>query len=464
MLFLRKHWNRERTQEEAKNDILDWGESDEEIYATSDEENEDEHSYHEEEGISNISGSNNSLSSSSTSSSISTPTPPSKRITRAPTYLQDYTTGGELSEEETHNENLLLFMALNDPIYYEEAVKMKRWRDAMDIEMGAIKKYGTWELVYAPDGVKVIEVKWVYRTKLNENGDVDKCKARLVAKGYAQEKGVDYNEVFAQVARWDTIRMVIALAARNGWKLFQLDVKSAFLHGELQEDVYVSQPPGYVVTGEEDKVYKLKKALYGLKQAPRAWFNRIEGYFIKEGFERSSCEHTLFTKREEKNKILIVSLYVDDLVFTGNDLIMISKFKESMKSEFEMTDPGEMKYFLGVEIQQSANGIHICQRKYAEDILKRFGMENYNGVKNPMVPGDNRLTKKEDDKKVDATLFKQMIGSLLYLTITRPDLAYSVCLISRFMSNPMETHMMAAKRVIRYIKATTDLGIFYKRV
>lgn len=140
MLFLRKHWNRERTQEEAKNDILDWGESDEEIYATSDEENEDEHSYHEEEGISNISGSNNSLSSSSTSSSISTPTPPSKRITRAPTYLQDYTSGGELSEEETHNENLLLFMALNDPIYYEEAVKMKRWRDAMDIEMGAIKK------------------------------------------------------------------------------------------------------------------------------------------------------------------------------------------------------------------------------------------------------------------------------------------------------------------------------------
>lgn len=276
----------------------------------------------------------------------------------------------------------------------------------MDMEIGAILKNETWELVNAPKGVKVIGVKWVYRTKLNEKGEIDKCKARLVAKGYAQEKGVDYNEVFAPVARWDTIRMVIALAARNGWKLFQLDVKSAFLHGELKEDVYIAQPPGYVVKGEEEKVYKLKKALYGLKQAPRAWFSRIESYFIKEGFERSSCEHTLFTKRKEKNKILIVSLYVDDLIFTCNDLIMMGNFKESMKREFEMTDLGEMKYFLGVEIRQSANGIHIGQKKYAEDILKRFGLEDCNGVKNPMVPGGNRLTKKMAEKWMQLSLNK----------------------------------------------------------
>lgn len=207
----------------------------------------------------------------------------------------------------------------------------------MDMEIGAILKNETWELVDAPKQAKIIGVKWVYKTKLNENGEVDKCKARLVAKGYAQEKGVDYNEVFAPVARWDTIRTVIALAARNGWTLFQLDVKSAFLYGELNEDVYIAQPPGYEINGEEKKVYKLKKALYGLKQAPRAWFSRIEGYFAKEGFERSSYEHTLFIKKEEKNRILIVSLYVDDLIFTSNDSIMVSKFKESMKMEFEMT-------------------------------------------------------------------------------------------------------------------------------
>lgn len=190
------------------------------------------------------------------------------------------------------------------------------------------------------------------------------------------------------------------------------------------------------------------------------WFSRIEGYFIKEGFERSGYEHTLFIKREEKNKILIVSLYVDDLIFTSNNSIMVNEFKESMEREFEMTDLGKMKYFLGVEIRQSSNGIHIGQRKYVEEVLKRFGLESCNGVKNPMVPGSNRLTKQEDGKKADATLFKQMVGSLMYMTVTRPDLAYSVCLISRFMANPMESHMMAAKRVLRYIRATTELGIF----
>lgn len=406
-----KSWDWKRAEEEARNDILDWGEVDEDIYASSDDESEDESS--QEGGESGHSGT--SQEEGESGHDTITSTLPERRVTRALDYLQDYTSGEGLSEEEEEVQNLALFVASDDPIFYEEAVKMKRWRDAMDIEIGAIEKNETWQLVDAPEGVKIIGVKWVYKTKLNENGEIDKCKARLVAKGYAQEKGVDYNEVFAPVARWDTIRTVIALAARNGWTLFQLDVKSAFLHGELNEDVYIAQPPGYVINGKEKKVYKLKKALYGLKQAPRAWFSRIEGYFIKEGFERSNYEHTLFIKREEKNKILIVSLYVDDLVFTSNDSIMMNRFKESMKREFEMTDLGKMKYFLGVEIRQNSNGIHICQKKYAEEVLKRFGLENCNGVKNPMVPG-SKLTKQEDGKKVDATLFKQMVGSLMYMT------------------------------------------------
>ncbi|XP_050916198.1 uncharacterized mitochondrial protein AtMg00810-like [Lathyrus oleraceus] len=172
----------------------------------------------------------------------------------------------------------------------------------------------------------------------------------------------------------------------------------------------------------------------------------IESYFLNEGFKRSCYEYTLFIK-EEKEKILIVSLYVDDLIFTGNDMIMMQGFKNSMKREFEMTDLGEMKYFLGVEVRQNARGIHISQKKYAGEVLERFGMGNCNGVKNPIVLGSIKLSREEEGKQVDGTLFKQMVGSLMYMTTTRPDLMYCVCLISRYMSNPKEVHMLVAKRI-----------------
>jgi hypothetical protein len=172
----------------------------------------------------------------------------------------------------------------------------------MMAEIESIEKNKTWELTVLPQGVNPIGVKWVFKTKLNENGEVDKYKARLVAKGYAQQYGVDYTEVFPPVARLDTIRLILALAAQNSWSVFQLDVKSAFLHGDLSEEVFVQQPLGYEKKGEEGKVYKLRKALYVLKQAPRAWYSKIESYFIREGFERCFCEHTLFTKSKNKVK------------------------------------------------------------------------------------------------------------------------------------------------------------------
>lgn len=166
-----------------------------------------------------------------------------------------------------------------------------------------------------PEGVKVIGLKWIFKTKFNEKGEIDKFKARLVAKGYHQRYGVDFHEVFAPVAKWDTIRMIFALAAEKEWVVFQLDVKSAFLHGDLEEDVFVEQPKGFEVEEESSKVFKLKKALYGLKQAPRAWYSRIEGYFVREGFGKCYCEHTLFVKKEGSD-VLIVSVYVDDLIYT----------------------------------------------------------------------------------------------------------------------------------------------------
>lgn len=458
-------WDWESTKEETR-DILDWGEAYEENF-NQDEESEEEEEANLDEGGTideNVTSGDATTSSSSDTADENTTygidaATPLVRERKAPAYLDDYTSGEGLSEDEVQNFALHISA---DPLFYEQAVKSKKWREAMDLEIKAIEKNCTWKLVKAPVGAKVIGVKWVYRTKLNENGEIDKCKARLVAKGYAQEKGIDYDEVFAPVARWDTIRMVVALAARNGWKLYQFDVKSAFLHGELTEDVYVAQPQGFEVKGEENKVYKLNKALYGLKQAPRAWFSKIEGYFIKEGFEKNCDDHTLFVKKREHNKILIVSLYVDDLIFTSNDLFMMQDFKSSMHTEFEMTDLGEMKYFLGVEVHQGVNGIYISQKGYAGEILKKFRLSNCNGVRNPIVPG-NKLSKEENGVKANETLFKQIVGSLMYMTVTRPDIMYSVCLISRFMSNPMETHMLAAKRILRYIQATVDFGIFYKR-
>jgi len=278
-----------------------------------------------------------------------------------------------------------------------------------------------------------------------------------VAKGYHQRQGIDFEEVFAPVARWDTIRTLLAKAAQKGWKVFQLDVKSAFLHGELNEDVYIEQPQGFEVEGEEEKVYKLRKALYGLRQAPRAWYSRIESYFAKEGFKKCYCEHTLFVKAE-RGGVLIVSVYVDDLIYTGNSDSMLADFKASMTKEFAMTDLGLMKYFLGVEVIQDDKGIFIKQQKYAAEILERFGMERCNSVKNPIVPG-NKLSKEGAGAEVDPTTFKQLVGSLRYLTATRPDLISSVNLVSRYMEHPNEQHMLAVKRILRYVQGTAGFEI-----
>ncbi|KAJ0809226.1 putative RNA-directed DNA polymerase [Helianthus annuus] len=375
------------------------------------------------------------------------------RHRRPPSYLQDYYTG----------EDELNAMEVNhlEPTTYEEATQESKWKKAMDVEMQAIERNGTWDLVELPKDAKCIGVKWVFKTKVNERGEVEKHKARLVAKGYGQEHGVDYTEVYAPVARMDTIRLMIAVAAQRGWEIFQMDVKSAFLHGTLDEDVYVQQPQGYVIQNEEHKVYKLRKALYGLKQAPRAWFSRIESYFIKEGFERSNVEHTLFIKRNMKGNVLFVNVYVDDLIYTGDNMAMMQEFKGSMKREFEMTDLGKMRFFLGIEVLQTTRGIHISQRKYAAEILKRFKMEECNSVFCPIVPGCK--LRSDEGKKMDETLFKQIIGSLMYITNTRPDIQYVVSLVSRFMSSPTNVHFEAAKKVLRYLQGTLDYGIWYER-
>ncbi|KAL6320112.1 hypothetical protein AAG906_004621 [Vitis piasezkii] len=296
----------------------------------------------------------------------------------------------------------------------------------MEKEIDVIEKNETWQLVEKPKDKEIIGVKWIFRVKYHSDGRVQRLKARLVAKGYLQQPGVDFHETFAPVARLDTIRTIIAVAAQKGWLLYQLDIKSAFLNGKLEEEIYVEQPQGFVVDGEENKVYKLKKALYGLKQAPRAWYTQIDNYFIENGFIRSKSEPTLYVKSKDNSQILIVALYVDDLIFL-----------EMMRR----CDMGLLHYFWELK---SIKKKMVCLF-----------------VKEVFV--NEKLRKEDGGKMVDETHFRSLVGNLLYLTATRPDIMFAASLLSRFMHYPSHLHLGAAKRVLRYLHGTVELGIKYFR-
>jgi len=352
-------------------------------------------------------------------------------------------------------------IAFYEPAGYEEALKDSKWKKAMEEELSMIQKNNTWALVDRPEDRKVIGVKWIYRTKLNADNSINKHKARLVVKGYAQIFGVDYSDTFAPVARLDTIRLLLAISAHKGWKVFQLDVKSAFLNGVLQEEIYVEQPDGFVIQGAEDKVYLLQKALYGLKQAPRAWYSRIDEHLLNLGFVKSLSEATLYVKLKD-NDVLIVSLYVDDLLVTGNNELLVEEFKQEMMNVFEMTDLGLMTYFLGMEVKQSQNEVFICQKKYAKEILKKFQMEECKATSTPMNQKE-KLSKNDGADKVDEGYFRSMIGCLMYLTTTRPDILFVVSLLSHFMHGASELHLRAAKRILRYVKGTVSYGVKFEK-
>nr|KYP73058.1 Retrovirus-related Pol polyprotein from transposon TNT 1-94 [Cajanus cajan] len=363
--------------------------------------------------------------------------------------------------DTTNEVHVVCLLADSEDLSFEKAVQDEKWRTAMDEEFGAIERNKTWELTNLPEGARPIGVKWVYKKKMNAEGEVERYKARLVVKGYKQKEGIDYDEVFAPVTRMESIRLLISLAAQRQWQILQMDVKSAFLNGVLKEEVYVEQPLGYMKRGDEKKVLRLRKALYGLKQAPRAWNERIDGYFKKNGYEQCPYEHALYIKKSGKD-MMVVALYVDDLIFTGSNAKLIKEFKEIMMKEFEMTDLGLMKYFLGLEVKQSNEGIFISQERYALEILKKFKMEDCNPVSTPMEPG-TKLSKFDGGERADSGRYRSLVGSLRYLTCTRPDLMLSVGMTSRFMEDPSYTHWKALKRILRYVQGSLSLGIFYSK-
>ncbi|GJR12877.1 retrovirus-related pol polyprotein from transposon TNT 1-94 [Tanacetum coccineum] len=302
---------------------------------------------------------------------------------------------------------------------------------------------------------------FIYKVKLDEYGDVLKNKARLVAKGYRQEEGIDFEESFALVARIKAIQIFIANTASKNITIYQIDVKTAFLIGKLKEEVYVSQPEGFVDPDHPTHVYRLKKALYGLKQAPRAWYDTLSQFLLDNNFSKGAVDLTLFTWKTGKH-ILLVQIYVDDIIFASTDPKACDIFSNEMSSEFQMPMMGQMSFFLGLQVSQNPGGIFINQSKFALEILKKFGMDSCDPIDTPMV---DRLKLDEDPLRiiVDQTRFHSMVGSLMYLTASRPDLIFAVCMCARYQESPTKRHLEALKRVFWYLKGTINWGLWYPK-
>jgi hypothetical protein len=346
------------------------------------------------------------------------------------------------------------------PSTFEEATIRQVWRDSMMEEYNSIMKNDVWEVVPRPEGKSVVTSKWLYKLKHVVDHSIEKYKARFVAQGFSQVEGVDYDETFAPVARYTSIRVVISIAAEMGWKIHQMDVKTAFLNVLIEEEVYIEQPLGFKVHGRESHVCRLKKALYGLKQAPRAWYSRIDAYLQQLGFEKSEADPKLYFIVVGEDPLILL-LYVDDLFITGAERL-ISSCKESLASEFEMTDIGLMHYFLGLEVWQEPGHIFLGQGKYVCDILSKFQMEDSRPMTTPIITNWKKLHASES-QLVDSTLYHQLIGSLMYLVNTRPDICFAVNTLSQFMVEPRRVHWVAAKHVLRYLCGTVDYGLDYHR-
>ncbi|GKV36582.1 hypothetical protein SLEP1_g44695 [Rubroshorea leprosula] len=347
------------------------------------------------------------------------------------------------------------------PLCFEKATGVKVWEDAMDEEMNALFKNETWDLVPKPKDVQLVSCKWVYKIKRKVDGSIDRYKARLVAHGFSQKYGEDYEETFSPVAKMTSVCTILALVASQNWKLWQLDVKNAFLYGELDKDIYMEQPPGYVANSHPDFVCKLKKALYGLKQAPRAWYGKIAQYLQFCGYLASDSDHSLFVKKQSSLHVIVL-LYVDDMIIIGNDEEEIARLQEELSIRFDMKNLGELNHFLDLEVENLENGIFITQRNYAEKLVAKFGLKE--GKKHSTSLDINtKLRRDEGSLLSNPQPYHALVGNLISLTITRPNIAFSVGLVSRFMQSPRKPHLEAVKKILKYVNTTLDMGLFYKK-
>ncbi|RVX08315.1 Retrovirus-related Pol polyprotein from transposon RE1 [Vitis vinifera] len=350
-----------------------------------------------------------------------------RECTNRPLYpLSHYVSLKQLSPAQKN-----FIVSLNTTIIpntVSEALTKREWKDAMIEEMSALEKNKTWEIVKRPEGKNIVDCKWIFTLKYKAGGSLERHKARFVAKGYTQTYGVDYQETFAPVAKMNTVRILLSLTAHYNWQLLQYDVKNAFLHGDLDKEIYMNIPPGFEEnTG--NKVCKLKKALYELKQSPRAWFGRFANVMKESGYKQS----------QEKHEV-----------------------KQRLATEFEIKELRKLKYFLGIEVAYSTQGIFISQQKYVTDLLAETRKIGCKPVSTPMDP-NHKLGEAKEEPMVDKRMSQRLVGRLIYLAHTRPDIAYSVSVISQFMHDPREPHLQAAYRVLHYLKGNPDKGILFKK-
>ncbi|KAM2020888.1 hypothetical protein ACFX16_042974 [Malus domestica] len=351
--------------------------------------------------------------------------------------------------------------AIKIPTKVEEALRDPRWKEAMKVEMKALQKNETWSVESLPQGKRPVGCKWVFTIKHKADGTIDRYKARLVAKGYTQTFGVDYQETFALVAKMNTIRVLLSLAANFDWSLKQFDVKNAFLHGDLEEEVYMELPPRYEVQNKAGKVCRLRKALYGLKQSPRAWFGRFTDAMKKYGYQQGNADHTLLIKRRG-GKVTLLIIYVDDMVVTCDDTEEMERLHEYLSSEFEMKDLGGLKYFLGIEVARSRDGIYLSQRKYVLDLLSETGMLACKPAETPIVR-NYHLAVYPDQVPANRERYQRLVGRLIYLSLTRPDITYAISVVSQFMHSPSEDHMAAVMRILSYLKGAPGKGLIFRK-
>ncbi len=353
------------------------------------------------------------------------------------------------------------------PRTYNEALESsdsEEWLVAMESEMKSLAKNDVWELVPLPKGRKLVDCRWVLGRKYNSEGKPDRYKARLVAKGFTQEYGLDYEETYAPVVHFNSLRMFLTLAVYSKMNVQQMDVVTAFLYGELEEEIFMKQPPGFEEKTENGLVCKLKKSLYGLKQSPRQWYKLLDRFLRDKGYRRSNVDPCIYVKGDEE--MIMIALYVDDLIIASNSKFLMKETKRNLCDRFEMKDLGRLHYCLGIEIVWRDDGTCVFnQSKYIGNVLERFGMKDCKPVSTPINSG-TKLTKEmspkteEEISEMKSVPYRSAVGSLIYLvTGTRPDIAVAVGEVAKYSNNPGRQHWMAVKRILRYLKETVNFGI-----
>lgn len=344
-----------------------------------------------------------------------------------------------------------------EPTSVMQVLADPRWRDAMSDEYTALLRHGTWDLVPSPPKCNIIGCKWVFRIKRKPDGSIDKYKARLVAKGFHQRPGIDFKETFSPVIKPATIRAVLTLATSSNWTLRQLDVSNAFLHGNLDLPVYMKQPPGFTDPTHPSHVCLLRRSLYGLRQPPQAWYESLCSALEAFGLTRSKADSSLFVLHKGNDHLLVLA-YVDDLIITGSSSSLITSVTRHLQSTFAVKDLGPLSYFLGIEVAACKEGIFLSQHKYMIDLLHRHKMDGVKPVHTPAATKQASVS-----GSVDSTEYRSAIGGLQYLTITRPDIAFTVNRLAQHMSSPTCDAWHSVKQLFRYLKGTLHHGTLLRR-